>query len=266
MGLVSLKKINKNAHWEVRRGSHKEARDYAMKLESRYNGPWELGHAKDEQGKRTDLEVVGALVAAKRTNMEILEELGPAASKYSKHIQWLRFTNTEKESDRQLQGVRVIVLYGETGTGKTFSAINFIAGGRDYYIAEAPSQRGSKLWFDGYEGQHTLILDDFDGDYCSMAYLKRLLDKYKLKIEVKGGFAWAVWTTVVITSNSHPSEWYNKADMQVNMGPLKRRIQEIRYCEHQGTYKRQDWLQHDLDSDFCNYNIDTVPTTTTTTS
>lgn len=255
MRLAGLKKISAAAHWEFRRGTHAQARDYAKKDESRVNGPWELGHEKDDQGKRNDLEKIGELVKAKRTNLEIVEECGAVASKFAKNIAFLRFVNTEAESDRQVQGVRVLCLYGPTGVGKTFAAVNFIAGGVDYYIAEAPSQRGSKLWFDGYEGQHTLILDDFDGDYCTLAYLKRLLDVYKLKIEVKGGFAWAVWTTVVITSNSHPSAWYNKADMQVNLGPLKRRIQEIRLCENQGTYKRQDWDCHDLDEDFVAYDV-----------
>ena len=267
MRMSALKRINPNAHWEIRRGTHEQARDYAMKLESRYNGPWCLGQEKDNQGKRTDLERIGELVTARKTNLEIIEECGAVASKFAKHIAFLRFVNTEAESDRQIQGVRVLCLYGPTGVGKTYAAINFIAGGKDYYIAEAPSTRGSKLWFDGYEGQHYLILDDFDGDYCTLAYLKRLLDVYKLKIEIKGGFAWAVWTTVVITSNSHPSSWYNKAEMQVNLGPLKRRIQEIRYCESQGAYKRQDWDQKDIDDDFIPYlpNDVVTPTLNTTT-
>jgi len=233
-----------------------------MKEDSRVNGPWEIGQERDSQGKRNDLEAIGALVKARKTNYEIIEELGASASKFAKNIAFLRFVNSESESDRQLQGVRVICLYGSTGVGKTFAAVNYIAGGKDYYIAEAPSTRGSKLWFDGYESQRVLILDDFDGDYCTMAYLKRLLDVYKLKIEIKGGFAWAIWTTVVITSNSHPSNWYNKESMTVNLGPLKRRIQEIRFCETQGAYKRQDWDGHDLDEDFVPYPVPANVTTT----
>lgn len=106
------------------------------------------------------------------------------------------------------------------------------------------------MWFDGYQGQHTLILDDFSGDYCAFRYLLRLLDKYKLKVEIKGGFAWAVWTTVVITSNIHPVGWYHDTDTS----PLQRRLttggSEIRLVEHQGTYKRISWDEHVLDADF----------------
>ena len=64
----------------------------------------------------------------------------------------------------------MLCLYGPTGTGKTYAAINLIANRRDYYIAECPSSRGSKLWFDGYEGQKTLVLDDFSGDFCDFRF------------------------------------------------------------------------------------------------
>jgi len=247
--LAGLKKISPSAHWEFRRGTHAEAKAYCMKPESRVLGPWELGEEKDSQGKRNDLEAIGALVKAKKTNFEIVEELGASASKFAKHIAFLRFVDMETSSDRQLQGVKVTTLYGATGTGKTYAAINFIAGSKDYYICEAPSHKDSKVWFDGYEGQHTLIIDDFDGSFCSFRYMLRLLDKYKLKVEIKGGFSWAVWTTVVITSNIHPSGWYSSVDT----APLQRRLteggSEIRLITEQGCYKRVDWTEHVLDED-----------------
>jgi len=247
--LAGLKKISPSAHWEFRRGTHAEAKAYCMKPESRVLGPWELGEEKDSQGKRNDLEAIGALVKAKKTNFEIVEELGASASKFAKHIAFLRFVDMESSSDRQLQGVKVTTLYGATGTGKTYAAINFIAGSKDYYICEAPSHKDSKVWFDGYEGQHTLIIDDFDGSFCSFRYMLRLLDKYKLKVEIKGGFSWAVWTTVVITSNIHPSGWYSSVDT----APLQRRLteggSEIRLITEQGCYKRVDWTEHMLDED-----------------
>ena len=227
MTLAACKKINKEAHWEPRRGTHQQAKDYCMKEDSRVSGPWELGHEKGDQGSRNDLEAIAELVKAKKTNLEIVESVGASASKFAKHIQFLRFTFCEAESDRQLQGVKVIILYGPSGSGKTYAAVNFLAGGHDYYICEAPSHAQSKVWFDGYEGQKTLILDDFEGSFCAYRFLLRLMDCYKLKVEYKGGHCWAVWTTLVITTNIFPLAWYK----DVNLEPLKRRVTELRYME-----------------------------------
>jgi len=241
MGLVACKKINAEAHWEPRKGTHAQAKEYCMKLESRKNGPWELGHERNEAGKRNDLKAIWDQVQAKKTNLEIIEEVGAQAAKYSKQIDWLRFQKQEKESDRQLQGVRVVVLYGPTGLGKTYAAVNIMSKQEDYYIAECPSHKDSKLWFDGYSGQSTLILDDFAGDYCQFRYLLRLLDKYKLKVEIKGGHQWACWTNVIITSNIHPSGWYTQG---IDVSPLRRRITSIRLMVEQGVYQEVDWAEH----------------------
>lgn len=248
-------KLNKEAHWETRRGTHEQARAYHTKDESRVAGPWEIGMPVNEQGKRNDIKDLYEDVKAKKSTLEILESTGGAAARYEKALKFMRFTTSEQESDRELQGVRVITLYGSTGVGKTYAAINLIAGSKDYYIAEAPSHKDSKLWFDGYEGQKTLILDDFDGSYCGYRYILRLLDIYRLKVEVKGGFAWAVWTTVVITSNSHPNGWYT----MVNQAPLQRRLtekgSEIRLIENQGVYKRMDWNEVPIDEDFISFPV-----------
>lgn len=252
--LSALKKINNRADWETRRGTHEQARDYCKKEETRMAGPWESGN-ENTQGKRNDIKALYTAVKEKKTNFEILEETEGAAARYEKAINFCRFTLMEKDSDRQLQGVRVIVLYGETDHGKTFDAVNFIAGGVDYYMAECPSHKDSRLWFNGYEGQKTLILDDFSGDFCQFRFLLRLLDIYKLKVEIKGGFAWAVWTTVVITTNNEPSSWYQG----VNLAPLKRRIHEIREITARGTYRMIDWDGHYLDEGQQPFPVANVP-------
>lgn len=212
-----------------------------------------------------------------KSSEEILEQSEGAAARFEKQIRYMRFVQSERESDRQLVGVKVYTLYGASGVGKTYAAINILAGGKDYYICEAPSHKDSKVWFDGYEGQKTLILDDFEGNFCSFRYLLRLLDHYKFKVEVKGGFAWATWTTVVITSNIHPAGWYTGHELS----PLRRRLvekgSEIRLLEHQGSYTRMDWNENRLDADMqsllppVNAPLTpmvpaTPPTTTTTTT
>jgi len=207
-------------------------------------GPFEFG-TKPHQGKRKDLDEIKDLVVARKTNIEIMESRGGSAARYEKQITFLRFTYGSIFSDRQLQGIRVIVIWGPTGSGKTYAAVNYIAQGCDYYIVEAPARGTDKVWFDGYEMQKCLILDDFAGEFCNLNYLKRVLDKYKLKVEVKGSHVWACWTTVVITSNKPPIEWYQPSQFnhiaEEDINALKRRITEIRFQEERGLYKLDDF-------------------------
>lgn len=61
-----LKELIPGAHWEKRRGSAEEARDYAMKEDSRVEGPWEFGEWQpSRQGHRSDLDVACDLVRAR---------------------------------------------------------------------------------------------------------------------------------------------------------------------------------------------------------
>lgn len=172
-------------------------------------------------------------------------EENPKMLLHDRAIKYARNLATEAQSDRQSLGhLRVIVSYGETGTGKTFSAINFVARDQAYYKLSAPSLKGGKLWFDGYEGQKVLIMDDWDGQCCSAATMKNLLDVYKLQVEIKGGTAWACWHTVVITSNLHPRDWYirmNENQDQTEIRPLRRRITEIRHYLSENIYQLETW-------------------------
>jgi len=70
--------------------------------------------SRPEPGKRNDIAAIVAKAKTGATDEEILDEL-PVAARYGNAINFTRFAYSEKISDRQLQGVRVIVIYGPTG-------------------------------------------------------------------------------------------------------------------------------------------------------
>ena len=99
------------------------------------------------------------------------------------------------------ESVDVYYIEGPTGIGKTYGIFE------RFPDAYRPIVSGDKVWFDGYDGQETLLLDELRGN-IKMSLLLQLLDPYPLKVEVKGGMVPAKWKRVFITTNTPPEKWY----------------------------------------------------------
>ena len=122
----------------------------------------------------------------------------------------------KKKQSKQFRNVQVEIYVGEAGSGKTRKAIE--EAGDDYYILD----QSERVWFDGYDYEKTLIIDDFYG-WIKYGQLLRILDGHQYRCEIKGGFKYAAWTKVIITSNAQPNEWYQKGLTPA----LQRRISNI---------------------------------------
>lgn len=121
--------------------------------------------------------------------------------------------------------VEVFVLIGEAGSGKSRWCYDSYP---DLFT------KPSGAWFDGYAGETTLLLDDFYGE-LDYATLLKVLDRYPLQVPVKGGFLWAQWTRVLITSNRHPEHWYHHGFTKA----LDRRITNL--CLEYNHARTNDW-------------------------
>lgn len=114
--------------------------------------------------------------------------------------------------------VNVITLIGDAGTGKSRWAYETYP---DLY------SKPEGYWWDGYDGEKTILLDDYYGDIPYSQFLK-VSDRYPLRVPIKGGFVNAQWTTVIITSNRDPANWYVEG-----MTPaLERRLKDVRYIHN----------------------------------
>ena len=60
--LGGMKKLDGTAHWEIRKGTHDQAKKYCQKEETRKDGPWEFGRDL-EPGRRFDLESIAQAVS-----------------------------------------------------------------------------------------------------------------------------------------------------------------------------------------------------------
>lgn len=124
-------------------------------------------------------------------------------------------TRFRTQHDRDWEKTTVIVVHGGPETGKTSWAFSTYPGA---YFAP-PITRGGTLYMDGYFNQEVVIFDEYSGGMRHDQFL-RVLDRYPLTCEVKGGYVKFIPKTIVITTDIPPTEWYPDRDYE----PLKRRI------------------------------------------
>lgn len=210
---VTLGRVKKDTseriHLEKRRGTQAEAIKYCTK-----DGDiWEKGERRPGQGSRTDLRDVANGINDGKSLQQISEEYPVEWIKFNRGIQSL---HNMKETPKWRE-ITVLVYWRPTGTGKTKRAM------REESVYKLNQNTNGTLWFDGYNGEETLLLDDFYG-WIRYGELLTLLDGYPYRCQLKGGYCWARWTTIIITSNEQPDGWYKINDISA----LKRRITAIR--------------------------------------
>lgn len=206
-----VKAVVGECHLEFRRGSRTDAREYCRKQESAIPGTqFEYGEWRQDVNRKRKLSDI---LKTDMSLADVIEETPHFYVMYHRGLKAL-YSYRQKKQAKTWRDVSVVAYVGATGTGKTRKATE----GTDWYILP----QSNRLWLDGYEGESTLIIDDF---YGGMKYstLLRVLDGHALQLEVKGGFVYAMWTKVIITSNDHPRLWYKKGFTPA----LQRRITTI---------------------------------------
>lgn len=181
-----------------RRGTQMQAINYCKK-DNKFE---EFGEMK-KQGERTDLcSIAEQLVDGGLTLEEVMVEHPTLYCKYRNGLKDLAGLGQKKQA-QTFREINTEVYWGEAGCGKTRKAVEE---NPDHYVLDMDGE--GKVWFDGYNGESTLILDDFYGG-IKYSYLLRLLDGYACRLAVKGSFTYARWNKVIITSNKPPHDWYH---------------------------------------------------------
>lgn len=113
--------------------------------------------------------------------------------------------------------ITVNVYWGATATGKSHRMFEeAYAGGIIPYVKASTTK-----WWDGYQGQDRVIMDEFRGQ-ISIEHLLKWLDKYPCFVEEKGGQLALKATQFWICSNLHPSSWYPTMDHESQEALLRR--------------------------------------------
>lgn len=167
------------------------------------------------QGQRRDLEEIKNEIVEGKTIEEVAIEHPEMYCRYRNGLKDIAGIIAKRNS-KKFREVEVVVLYGDTGTGKTRTAMEH---------AEYKIEGDNLDWWDGYNGEETILIDEYDTD-VKITKMLNLLDGYQLRLPIKGGFTYANWTKVYITSNVHPDNWHLYAK-DAHKEALKRRITHV---------------------------------------
>lgn len=210
--------LGPRGHYECARGTATANVNYCTKTEGRIEGPWSLG-APVSQGQRSDLQEFVSFVREHRDHAQIIDMFPAEWVKYNKSVDRL-FLIYAKKRDWQMN---VVVYWGPSGSGKTRKAYESDLPENIYMLSKGDSNQS--VWWDGYNGQPTIIIDDFYG-WLPWTFMLRLLDRYPFQVQPKGSSLEFVSKNIYITSNQHPNEWYKNIPNN-DITPLIRRINEI---------------------------------------
>lgn len=226
--LNSVKKLFgvNSLHLEPRAGTQKQAVDYAIKDG---NDIYERGTPAPSVGRPPVIKNQNKILVYKD---QIKQGLGtfadhPDASFHLlKHAQmYVSLTESPRKTSTK---PHVTWLWGPTGTGKTLRAWKAAENmGLEPYL-----KSGNGKWFDGYDAHRFVIFDDFRDSHVEFGFLLRLLDRYPLRVELKGSSRQWKADTIFITSPLPPHECYatmQATDKYDRIDQLLRRIDVIEH-------------------------------------
>lgn len=207
--------LNK-VHLEPRRGSVKEADDYARKADSKDDSIHPLFfcgkiNLKDKQGKRNDMVEVFSMLKSGKDRLEIAEAFPGQYLRYRSNI---LATKEDLAQNKERQGHRLIIFFGSSGSGKSYKARQWLE--RDQRDGESYVEVARDLSDYGDRGCPRLVLiEEFKGT-IPFSDFKAIFDSGNKHPALRQRYRNVTYLAecTIITSNHHPATWYDLNEVE----------------------------------------------------
>ena len=190
---AQLKKLHGKAHWEIAYAAIDF--NYCKKLGG------EIIRDEDgaKKGKRTDLDQVREWLEEGDTMFQVVKK-AKSVQTISFARAWFQYNDQHLPMNTKIE---IFWYYGTSGVGKTKKVLEETMG-HSLFIPT------SFKWWDGYEGEDKVLIDDLRPTWCSPDQLLRLLDPYRFKyrVEIKGSSRPLLATKIFITCPWHPNDFW----------------------------------------------------------
>jgi len=198
------------------KGNEQQNKAYVTKADERIDGPWEFGTydaTRGVQGKRTDLDDVYHMIKTGSTFPQIAEAHPSDAMRYHSGIHDLMIECADPPPVQR--EVKVMVLWGATGTGKTHRVLMKYP--NCYQVLPGRDPWGN------YHGEKEVLFDEFDPNGWTVQQMNQYLDKWRCKLPARYHDRYAMWDRVFIISNNDPAHWFPMASAEL-IASFNRRI------------------------------------------
>lgn len=197
----------------VMKGSVESNVIYCTKSETKLDGPYSWGEAPAGQGARSDLLNVAKDIKRGASLKRIAEDYPAQFIRYHSGFKALQCYTAPSRATDPMSITQCLVIVGTGGTGKSQFARRLAtmlsgdegASGATYSL---PEQKGSGLYFDGYNGGDVLLMEEFNGSRMTPQFFNQLIDAGEFRIPVHGGSVQFNSRYVIITCNDHPNVWW----------------------------------------------------------
>lgn len=205
-------------HLELARGSAEQNRAYCTKIKSAEGQVFEFGKAVS-QGFRSDLESIKKCLDDGGTMEQVANDHFGDYVRYRSNLQSYK-NICDKKLRSKRRTVQGILKIGPTGTGKTTGTLDEYGDENVFVMCFNGTE-----WWDGYEGEKIILIDDYNND-IKINRLLQLMNGVKCRLPIKGGFTWANWDKVILTSNLRINELHSNAK-SAHRAALMRRFQRV---------------------------------------
>jgi len=188
---------------QVSSGNQKQNITYCSKTDSQILPPIVFGvPLPNQQGKRTDINLTIALVKKTQSMKKVLMS-GPSYLAIRMSEKYLQYMETPRPIMHNK--LKFIWIHGKTGTGKTRYVYE------NYINVFRPV---TYKWWESYDGDKTVLIDDFRKDFCKFHELLTLTDIYPFRVQTKGGSRQIQYDTIIFTSPIAPADmWIHREDI-----------------------------------------------------
>lgn len=206
--LKQVCKLVANTHFEI----SKLAKDFNYGMKESLL----LDRNESKQGARNDLRDAMLLVRQKKPRIDLMEAQPMVVARYG------AFLNSYNAELNRYTGPRFVVwVHGETGAGKTFTFERFAELNSIEYASVEISGGG---FFNGYQGEQYVIIDEFRHTLLPFSTLLKILDRYRHVVSVKGSFIPWNARLIYITAPMRPEDCYPTTE---DVRQLLRRINVV---------------------------------------